>query len=182
MYKFSLLFTIVLCLGLVGVSLAQTSTDERTRELVASLDKTKYKKKEKANVSIEVYVDVKNEPAVRSDKSEYSGLYDSDTANGRLQLTVNKDGTASGSGTEISIDSGKSVSFSLKNARVDGALLITTKVYEDGRTEPLEAVFVNRTTRSGKSPDAIATTETQFGIGWVESIGEMQTRVFLKKR
>ena len=37
---------------------------QKTRELVAALDKTKYKKKEKANVSIETYLDIKNEAAV----------------------------------------------------------------------------------------------------------------------
>jgi hypothetical protein len=47
---------------------------QRTKDLVASLDKTKYKKKEKANISIEVFVDIKNEAVTKNDRSEYSGI------------------------------------------------------------------------------------------------------------
>ena len=67
------------------------NSGQTTRELVAALDKTKYKKKEKANVSIETYIDIKNEAAVR-DPVEYGGNYESEDSGCGLSLHVERDG------------------------------------------------------------------------------------------
>src|ERR1051325_10377700 len=151
MFKLSVLIVLVVFIGLAGQALAQ-GTGQRTQDLVASLDKTKYKKKEKANISIEIYVDVKNEAAVRSNPAEYSGAYDADGY--RLDLQVEKGGNATGSGYDTLLSTGKRVNFTLKGARVEGALLTGMKVYENGETTPFEAAFVNRTARAGTRPDA----------------------------
>ncbi len=75
-------------------------------------------------------------------------------------------------------------SFTLKNARIEGALLTATKVYADARTENFEAVFVNRTTASGKNPNEINSRETRYGLGFVyyyqSSRIDVSNRVFLE--
>jgi len=182
MYKLILLIAIVFSIGVGSVIVAQDSI-QRTRDLVASLDKTKYKKKEKANVSVEVYVDIKNTAAAKATPADYSGVYDADGY--RLQLEVAVDGSATGSGFDTLVDSGKSVDFTLRNARVDGALLTATKVYEGGREESFEAVFVNRTSRTGRNANDVATTDTKFGLGFIQSATGSETwtnRVFLERR
>src|SRR5438067_12317116 len=69
--------TLVFFTGLGAVVYAQDA-GQRTHDLVAALDKTKYKKKEKQGFSVEVYVDVKNEPVLKKNPSEYSGTYKDD--------------------------------------------------------------------------------------------------------
>jgi hypothetical protein len=166
MFKISLLIGIIACICFVNGVYAQDS-GQRTRDLIAALDKTKYKKKEKANVSVEVFVDIKNEPAGRSDLSEYSGTYESDGY--RLTLAVDKGGAASGTGFDSFMDSGKTVNFTLKDAKVEGALLIATKVYENGDALSFEAVFVNRKSRAGSNPNTVNIDVTQFGLGFIQT-------------
>ena len=60
MLRFTLFIALAVFVVLPLESYAQDSS-ARTRELTAALDKTKYKKKEKANVTVEVYIDIKNE-------------------------------------------------------------------------------------------------------------------------
>jgi hypothetical protein len=178
MFKLSVLIVLMAVLALAGEVRAQDAS-QKTRELVAALDKTKYKKKEKANVSIEVFVDVKNEPALRSDVTEYSGLYESDGY--AMQLNVGRDGTASGTGYDSFMGADK-MNFTLKDARVAGALLTATKVYEKGNEQPFEAVFVNRTSRRGANPQNINAASTEFGIGFIQNWNSESTnRVFLKR-
>jgi hypothetical protein len=152
---------------------------QRARDLAASLDKTKYKKKEKRNVAIEIYIDIKNEPVVRN-AAGYSGLYQSDGHEYNLQLSVSADGVASGSGYDsTNFDNGQKVNFTLKDARVDGALLTGTKAFDNGTSEKFEAVFVNRTVSAGQNPNSISTHDTSYGLGFVQTNGTWTNRVFL---
>lgn len=179
MFKLFTLIAIVLSIGFSGSALAQDSS-QRTKDLVAALDKTKYKKKEKANLSVEVYVDIKNVPAVR-DPFEYGGIYESDGY--RLDLQVAKGGSATGGGYDTYFDNNVRMNFTLKDARVEGALLTATKVYESGEAIPFEAVFVNRTSRAGTSPDAVTTSDTKFGVAFLQSgatLAECETTKALK--
>lgn len=177
------LFVVVSC-----ETYAQDS-GSKTRELVAALDKTKYKKKEKANVSIEIYIDIKNEPAVRP-ATEYAGTYLSEDGDYRMTLNVDATGAASGNGQDI-INGDRHASFTLRDARIEGALLTGTKVYDNGEPQRFEAVFVNRTVSNGKNANEIATRNTQFGLGfiqngnWADKEGRATnwtSRVFLEKR
>jgi len=179
MFKLFTLIAIALSIGFSGSVAAQDAT-QRTKDLVAALDKTKYKKKEKANVSIEVYVDIKNVPAVR-DPFEYGGIYESDGY--RLDLNVAKGGAATGSGYDTYFENNVRMNFTLKDARIDGALLTATKVYESGETVPFEAVFVNRTSRAGTRPEAITGSDTKFGLAFLQSgaiLAECDTTKALK--
>jgi hypothetical protein len=176
MFKFTILIAVLVCIGFAGSVYGQ-STGQRTQDLVAALDKTKYKKKEKRNISIEIYIDVKNEAAVRSNPSDYSGVYED---NGyRLDLSVSPNGAATGSGFDSIGPDGGRMNFTLKDARVDGALLTAMKAFDGGRAEPFEAVFVNRTVSGGTNPNNITDRETAFGIGFIQSSGTWNSRIFL---
>ena len=51
--------------------------------------------------------------------------------------------------------------FTIRNGRIDGALLTATQVYDGGTQDRFEGVFINRT--SFDSPTDKGTTE--FGLG-----------------
>ena len=189
MLRFTLLVVIVVGVFFTGTLFAQDAA-KKTNELVAALDKTKYKKKEKKNISIEVYVDIKNTAAVKTNPAEYSGVYKTDGY--KLDLNVAKDGKVEGSGYDSINSDGPSVKFTLRDARVDGALLTGVRVYESGETRKLEAAFVNRTVSTGKNANEIESHETSFGLGFIESgpavagstdrVGAWTNRVFLEKK
>jgi hypothetical protein len=179
MFRIAFLIAVVFSILFTSGVYAQDA-GQRGRELAASLDKTKHKKKTKRDVTVEVYVDIKNEAAVRADASEYSGSYEADGY--RLTLTAAKDGSVSGDGFDTLGADSKQVNYSLRGGRIEGALLTATKVYENGETVPLEAVFVNRTAKSGTSPDNLASDTTEFGIGWIQKNADWSNRVFLSRK
>jgi len=162
-----------------AVSANAQEVGQRTQTLLAALDKTKYKKKEKKNISIEVYVDVKNEAVLKADPSEYSGFYRAEGYS--LDLRVSKDGTAAGGGTDNNYESTTQAAFKLQDARIQGGLLTATKVYETGEKQAFEAVFANRTVTNGRNPDHINGRETRFGLGFIQNAGTGTNRVFLER-
>ena len=91
MRKFAALILFVFCFVLCDTVYAQNA-QARTDALIAQLAKTKYKKKEKKNISIEIYIDIKSEPVVKNNPVEYSGVYAADGY--RLDLRVGADGVA----------------------------------------------------------------------------------------
>jgi hypothetical protein len=170
------LFVVVSC------DVSAQASGQKTRELVAALDKTKYKKKEKANVSIETYIDIKNEAAVR-DPVDYGGNYESEDSEWSLSLQVERGGMVTGNGFDaINGETNRRRNFVLKDATINGALLAGTKVYENGEQHKFEAVFVNRTVASGKNANEIASRDTKFGIGFIETGTGSDVRVFLERR
>lgn len=177
MSKLAVLFLFVFCFVLADTAYAQ-SVQARTDALVAALAKTKYKKKERRNVSIELYIDVKSEAVVKSNKTEYSGVYEAEGY--RLDLRVAADGRAEGSGYDSLFANRQIQNFKLKDARVEGALLTATKVFENGTTEKFEAVFNNRTVTSGKNPNEIESRETLYGLGFIQAYDQMTNRIFLE--
>jgi len=134
---------------------------ERARELAARMSKTKHAIKEKRGVRFEKFKEVRSEPAPRSDPREYAGDYEAD-AGFRLRLAVAPDGRVEGEGTDATFTGDRRPrAFTLRDARVESALLTGTKVFDDGSAEKFEAVFINRTDRD--SPTAAGTTS--FGLG-----------------
>jgi hypothetical protein len=169
----------------VGLSLEVYAQDDgRAQELAAALDKNKYKKKEKANISIEFYIDIKNEPALRS-ASEYAGKYEGDDQSYSLDLQYHS-GTVTGIGTDVI--GGRKASFTLKDAAINGAVLTAAKVYSNGEQRPFEAVFVNRTVTTGKNSSQVESRDTKFGIGFIQTASASDAdstwtnRVFLARR
>ena len=149
---------------LVGLCLAAGAGAQdagaRARELASRFDKDKHKVKEKFGVRVEVFVEMRGEAALRANPAEYSGEYESEP-DCPLSLRVSADGSAEGAGFEPSPDGPRK--FTLRGARVSGALLAATKVYEDGSTERFEGVFLNLRVRN--SPADKGTT--LFGLGAV---------------
>jgi hypothetical protein len=152
---------VVICLAAFGAQAARGVQDAsaRARELAASFSKSKHAVKEKHGVRVEKFKEVRSEPAPKTDARLYSGEYEAD--HGALSLRVYADGRAEATGTEPASDFTRTREFTLRNARVEGALLTGTKVYGDGSSEPFEGVFINRTDRN--SPTDPGTTA--FGLG-----------------
>lgn len=175
---------LVMCIAAIGLVGGVEAFGQDAATLAAALDKNKYKKKDKSkngvSVSVEVYIDIKNEALVKQ-PAEYSGQYRDEFGGFSLDLKVAADGTAEGSGADtVNGDpQANKVAYSLKNARVLGAVLTADKVFADGPSERLEAVFVNRTTLSGKNADNIDSRNTSFGLGFVQKNKDWTNRVFL---
>ena len=170
---------LILGLGLISAAAAQKSdAQQRARELAAVFNKSKHSVKEKRGVRVEKFLEVRGAPAATASASEYSGTYeiDSDCA---ISVKVNGDGGVEASGCEPSSEGTRR--FTLRGARVSGALLTGTKVYEDGSTGKFDGVFINRTERT--EPDAAGVTS--FGLGVVfdpPKVGEgfVLTRLFYR--
>jgi len=151
---------------------------QKTQELVASLSKSKYKKKERGNFAFEKYIDIKSEAVVKNNVKEYAGNYEAEDSNFRVELLIANDGKIEGNGYETYFQIGNRENFTLKNAKIEGALLTAEKVYSNGRTEKLEAVFINRTVIEGKNPNQIESRKTSYGLGFVAGNGNSTQRVF----
>lgn len=180
MIYYILLTLLVLLFANVPVASAQDSS-ARAQDLATQLDKTKYKKKDKGDLHVELYVDVKNAPVLKKNATDYSGIYASEDDSYELELKVAADGFVTGSGHDVRGVHGKRLNFTLRDARVDGSLLTCTKIFDDGTTEPFEAVFVDRNVRTGKSAESALTSDLAFGIGFIQKGEEWTSRVFLKK-
>jgi hypothetical protein len=144
------------------VSDAQKKADE----IVASLNKKKEMVKEKYGVRKEKYKEVRCELVVKADPSEYSGAYEaSDLGLGySLTMRVGNDGRVDASGYEPAETGAKeSRQFTLRNARVEGALLTAEKVYADGAVEKFEGVFIKRTVLNSPTEEGVSS----FGLGVV---------------
>lgn len=174
-----LLAVLFFCVGLFTDVCGQTANvSARTQDLVSHLDKTKYKKKDKGMFHIEMYVDVKNTPDVKP-AAEYSGHYETPLpGNGySFDLQVASDGTVTGSGCDIYGERGIPRKFTLRDGKVAGALLTATQVFENGDTEPLEAVFVTQVTRLGKTEADAKVAQTMTGLGYLHNISFSTTNV-----
>jgi len=146
--------------GSANAARQQADAARRARELASSFSKSKHEIKEKRGVRVEKFKDVRSEPALLANASDYSGAYEATVGlDYTLSLKVAADGSVEGGGSEPGA-SGPS-DFKLTGARVAGALLTGTKTYADGSTEPLEGVFINRTERDSPSDAGI----TEFGLG-----------------
>lgn len=131
---------------------------QRARELAAAFSKTKHKVKERHGIRKELFREIRSEPVVKTDAGDYSGTYEADHGL-PLRLQVGSDGRVEGNGAEPGANGERR--FTLRDARVAGALLRGTKVYDDGTTGSIEGVFINRTERH--SPTDSGTTT--FGLG-----------------
>ena len=138
-----------------GVVSQQLSSQTKAREIAAAFTKNKHAVKEKYGVRMEKYKDVRSEPAVKSNISEYSGVYEVQDLGYVISVRVGSDGRVQASGSE------KSRAFTFENARIDGALLTATKVYSDGAREKFEGSFLNRTDRNSPTDPGV----TIFGLG-----------------
>ena len=138
-------------------AVAQQSAQTRAQELATAFNKHKQVSKEKHGVRIEKYKDVRSEPAIKQNIADYSGVYEASDLGCVINIQVGSNGSIQASGNE----NGRA--FRLENARIDGALLTASKVYQDGSTEKFEGVFLNRTDRNNPTDPGVTT----FGLGVV---------------
>ena len=165
--------------GAVTVASQQVSSQTRAQAIAQSFNKQKHVIKAKFGVTREKFKDVRNEPVVKPNAADYAGTYEMIDLGFVIALQVGNDGRIQASGHEQSEQ--QSRSFRLENARIDGALLTATKVYQDGATEKFEGAFLSRTVRDAPA----AAPVTTFGLGVilatpVEVNGNTYERLFLQ--
>jgi hypothetical protein len=146
---------------LLTLSLAFTVAAADTADAIAArFSKTKHKTGSEHGVSKALFLEIKARPIVRRDPAAWSGDYAGDFG-WTMTLQVRPDGTATGNGTD-------GARFTLRNARVTGALVTGTKVYADGTTAPLRGAFLERTMRERTSPERITKRDAATGLGVVD--------------
>jgi hypothetical protein len=180
------LFTVFLVGALVPLgtasaqqSLASASAQTRTRAITASFNKSKHVVKEKRGVRLEKYKEVRSEPVVKANPQDYSGTYEVPDMGFAVQLRVDRSGNVEGTGYE---PTGPNLSvrrsFTLRNAKIDGALLTATQVYANGAENGFEGAFMNRTAFDSPTDKGV----TIFGLGvigkYVEVAGHTTNRFF----
>jgi hypothetical protein len=140
-----------LATSLVG---QRSVVQNRAQEIAAAFNKHKSLVKEKYGVRLEKYKDVRSEPAVKN-IGEYSGWYEVSELGYGIDIQVGSDGMVHASLNE------RGQEFKLDNAKIEGALFTATKVYQDGRSEKFEGVFLTRTDRNSPTDKGVTT----FGLG-----------------
>jgi hypothetical protein len=123
-------------------------------EMLARFNKVKEKSKHRQGMVMEAYVNVHSELA-----PSRSGRYEATDFGRTLTLEVHADGTVAGRGDEA----GRA--FELRHGRLDGSHLTATKWFADGRTEPLEGIFINRRRIEGRTAREVTSDHTTFGLG-----------------
>lgn len=141
----------------VSASAQQLSSQARAQELATAFNKQKHVVKEKHGFRKEKYKDVRSEPALKQNISDYAGVYEVSDLGYMINIQVGSDGKVQANGNE------KGRTFRLENARIDGALLTASRVYQDGASEKFEGVFLNRTDRNSPTDPGV----TIFGLGVV---------------
>jgi hypothetical protein len=133
----------------------QLSSQTRAQTLAAAFNKQKHVIKEKFGVRMEKYKDVRSEPLIRQNIADYSGVYEMSDLGYVINVQVGRDGKVQANGYE------KTRTFTLENARIEGALLTASKVYQNGATEKFEGVFLSRTDRNSPTDPGV----TILGLG-----------------
>ena len=153
-----------------SVIFAQNSNaQQRTQEIVSLLSKTKYLFRAQRGVSKEKYKSVRSEPVIYKNTVDYSGSYEVPSVGYSLEIKISANGEIAAVGSQPKDgDVQQERKFTFRNAKIDGALLTATKVYDDGSTEKFEGVFINQINIEGTSPTKIERQSTTFGLGVVD--------------
>ncbi len=146
----------------------KNDAQQRTEEIVSSLNKSRYQLKEKRGVRKEKYRSVRSEPITKKNIADYSGQYEVPSLGYNLEIKVTNGGNIEANGYEPKNgDAQQGRKFTFRNAKIEGALLIATKVYDDGSKEKFEGVFIDQTNIEGVSPQQIERRDTTFGLAVV---------------
>jgi hypothetical protein len=169
--------TVVACLLVCPMIATAQQSSSRADQIASSFTKHKDRVSVKRGVTREKYKDVRAEPVIKSNVSDYAGHYENSDLDFRIDIQVGANGSIQATG----YDAGQE--FELEHATIAGALLTATKVYADGRVEPFEGTFMNRTERSSPTDTGVTT----FGLGVVlatpfEAAGNTFDKVFYRLR
>jgi len=158
--------TLFVGLWLIPVSAISQESDnqKRSQEIVAYFNKEKHVVKEKFGIRKEKYKKIVSEPVIKQNIKDYSGVYEVEGLGFLIDIQAGNDGTVKATGTEpVNGDNRQARRFRLEGARITGAMLSGTKVYEDGATEKFEGVFINRTDYESPTDKG----SSAFGLGVV---------------
>jgi len=170
-------YVVIALLVACAVSAFSQQDQTRAQTLAASFNKQKHVMKEKHGVRMEKYKDVRSEPLVRQNVADYSGVYEMPDLGYVIDVRVGSDGKVRANGYD------KTRTFTLENARIEGALLTASKVYQDGAMEKFEGVFLSRTDRN--SPTDPGVTISGLGVipaAPIEAHGVTFDRLFYSLR
>jgi hypothetical protein len=154
-----------------------TRENNRSREILAMFNKTKYESREKLGIHKDRFRQIQSEPVVRRALLDYLGTCRAPDLGYTVRIATTEAGV-SVTGTEPPGDSHAVRRFRLENTSLDGALLKGTKVYEDGNREQFEGLFIDVTDTEGVSPTELTHQAKTFGLGVVSvhgNVSEMQT-------
>lgn len=141
-----------------GVGAAQqVSPQARAQQIAAVFSKHKHVVAEKRGVRREKYKDVRSEPVVKPNVSDYSGVYEVPEMQYAITIRVHGNGAIQADGHA------GARTFELQNPKIDGAILTATKAYRDGAIERFEGVFLQRTERTAPTDPGTVT----WGLGVV---------------
>jgi hypothetical protein len=160
------IITLLVCYWLVPVNAIcqESNAQRRTQEIVASFNKEKYAVKEKHGVRREKYKKVLSEPVIKQNIRDYSGVYEVSDLGYLINIQVGSDGSVKAIGSEPANGGTRQTrSFRLEGAKITGAMLTGTKIYDDGASEKFEGVFINRTEFNSPTDNGVST----IGLGVV---------------
>ena len=98
---------------------------------------------------------------IRENIRNYSGVYEATDFGYLINIEVGSDGSIKAIGSEPA--NGSTRRFTLEGAKIVGAMLTGTKVYNDGPTEKFEGVFINLTEFNSPTDNGVSS----FGLGVV---------------
>ncbi len=175
MRTFVVILLLTVCAG--SAMSQQLSSQTKAEQIAAAFTKNKHAVKEKFGIRVEKFKDVRSEPAVKSNISGYAGVYEVQDLGYVINVQVGTDGRIQANGHD------GARAFRLENARLEGALLTASKVYQDGASERFEGVFLNRTDRNSPTDPGVKS----FGLGVLlktpfEMNGSTHDRLFYKSQ
>jgi len=128
----------------------QSAPKDRAFAIAAEFNKEKNKEKQKNGVTTEKHVLIEAKPDFRDDAASYAGKYELNGEGDRIVLNyLNKNWEAD----YIQVQDNKELKKgTLTNIRIESALLTATIEYIDGKSAPVEGVFINRFKNGEKIP------------------------------
>jgi hypothetical protein len=159
-----LLLAVVSLAGSASAQVAASTADSQSKAhaIAASFSKFKSVSKERHGIRKEKYRKIESEPVVKTNPADYSGIYEVPDMAFALNLSVDPTGVVKGTGYEPLTESVRRT-FSLRDGRIQGALLTATKVYADGESERLEGAFMNRISSDSPNDSGVSV----FGFGTI---------------
>ena len=142
---------------------AASEAQAQSQVIAASFRKIKSLSVEKRGIRKEKYLKVESTPAVRANPADYSGTYEIADLGVVIDLRADRTGKVEGEGYEpLHSDPAIRRVFTLRNGKIEGALLTATKVYAGGYTERLEGALMScRTTFESPTDQG----SVRFGLG-----------------
>lgn len=126
------------------------SAKEKAEAIAAEFNKEKNKEKEKNGVTTEKHKVVEAKPDFRDNVAGYAGQYELNGAGDRIVFRyLNNTWEADYMQLADKKEVKKAI---LKDIRIESALLTATIQYADGKTAPVEGVFINRFKNGEKIP------------------------------